>query len=46
MEKLKCLKCDHEWMPRYEKIPEYCPKCKNGQWNEPRKRKRKVVKIG
>ena len=40
MEKLKCLKCGHEWFQRFERLPGYCPKCKNGQWNLERKNKK------
>lgn len=28
MEKVKCKKCKHEWIPRVDK-PKQCPKCKN-----------------
>ena len=28
MKKMKCSKCDHEWIPHVEK-PKACPRCKN-----------------
>ena len=37
MEKLKCLRCEHIWEPKTDKIPIVCPKCKSGYWNRPRK---------
>ena len=37
-EKLKCLKCGHEWIRRIETKPRACPNCKNPKWDEPRKR--------
>lgn len=33
MEKIKCKKCDHEWLPRTEK-PVECPACKSRGWKE------------
>ncbi len=32
MEKLKCQRCNHEWLPRVEEVKE-CPKCKSRNWN-------------
>ena len=32
MEKLKCQKCQHEWLPRVTYVKE-CPKCKSRIWN-------------
>ena len=34
MEKYKCKRCGHEWIPRIEKLPKACPGCKNYRWNE------------
>jgi hypothetical protein len=34
MEKLKCLRCQHEWFPKVA-TPSVCPKCKSGYWNKP-----------
>lgn len=28
MEKYKCKLCKHEWLPRKDKQPVACPKCK------------------
>ncbi len=30
--KLKCLKCQHEWMPRTSDVRQ-CPKCKTAYWD-------------
>jgi len=32
----KCLRCDHEWIPRREEHPRVCPKCKSPYWDRPR----------
>jgi predicted Zn-ribbon and HTH transcriptional regulator len=37
----KCNRCDHEWLPRMEKIPVECPKCKSTYWNKERTYKKK-----
>lgn len=37
-----CLRCSHQWTSRVEK-PVECPRCKSHHWNEPWKRKPKVV---
>ena len=29
-----CNQCDHEWLPRTDKIPERCPKCDSHNWND------------
>ena len=34
MKTYKCVKCGHEWIPRSDKKPESCPKCKNRKWQE------------
>ena len=33
MDKCKCKKCKHEWIPRVEN-PKECPECKSREWNE------------
>jgi len=33
MNRLKCLKCGHEWTPRVE-MPIECPECKRRDWNK------------
>jgi Zn finger protein HypA/HybF involved in hydrogenase expression len=35
---LKCLRCNHKWIPRKTDIVQ-CPKCKSALWN-----KKKVAK--
>ncbi len=34
---LKCLysDCEHEWTPRFARLPKVCPKCKRYDWNKP-----------
>ena len=34
MEKFKCVKCGHEWIPRIEEKPQTCPKCKTYKWED------------
>jgi hypothetical protein len=36
MRKLKCLRCEHEWIPRTVDVRQ-CPKCKSAFWNVPKK---------
>ena len=31
---LKCKRCGHGWIPRSEKLPAVCPKCKSPYWNK------------
>jgi hypothetical protein len=40
IEKLKCLRCNHEWYPRSDEIPRTCPnrKCHSPYWNKPRQK--------
>ena len=45
-ERLNCLRCKHEWLPRQELVV-ICPKCKSPYWNIPRtmiRRKAKPIK--
>lgn len=37
--KLKCTRCDWEWIPRKEDGPRVCPKCKSPYWDVERKEK-------
>ena len=34
-QKLKCLRCGHEWIPRVE-VPKSCPRCISYQWQKPK----------
>ena len=34
MEKLKCIRCQHEWIPKVA-TPSVCPRCKSPFWNKP-----------
>lgn len=35
----KCERCQHEWPPKGESEPTWCPKCKSPYWNKPRQNK-------
>lgn len=35
--KHKCVRCDHEWQSRVDRLPKCCPKCKSYYWQVPRK---------
>ncbi len=35
----KCLRCDHELLPRVVTKPQLCPKCKTRYWDTERKSK-------
>lgn len=37
----RCERCDHEWIPRAERTPTICPKCKTPYWDRPRERPRR-----
>ena len=28
-----CNQCDHEWLPRTDRVPERCPRCDSRDWN-------------
>ena len=30
---LRCKKCSHKWIPRIEREPVECPRCKRRDWN-------------
>jgi len=32
----RCERCEHEWLPRGDKEPRVCPKCKSPYWDRPR----------
>lgn len=34
--KLKCKRCEHIWIPRKEKKPLTCPKCRSPYWDNER----------
>lgn len=38
IQQLKCLKCEHEWLPRKFGRPQWCPNCNSPDWDEERKR--------
>lgn len=33
----RCERCGHDWVPREQKEPQVCPKCKSPYWNRPRR---------
>lgn len=33
----KCERCGHDWLPRTDEEPKFCPACKSPYWNTPRK---------
>lgn len=35
---LKCLRCNHVWVPNRPVEPKVCPKCNSPYWNRPRRR--------
>lgn len=41
--KLKCLRCGHTWIPRQQKEPKTCPKCRSPYWNKHRKEQEDYV---
>ena len=42
--KVHCLRCGHEWHPRYEEV-RICPKCKSSNFDRP-KNNNQVVSQG
>lgn len=36
----RCLRCDHEWVPRKSVIPIICPNCKSPYWNRSKEDKK------
>ena len=32
---LKCSRCSYSWVPRRDKAPERCPRCRSVKWNMP-----------
>ncbi|HOA81309.1 MAG: hypothetical protein WDA59_11080 [Methanofastidiosum sp.] len=39
--KLKCKRCNYEWLPRKEELPITCPKCRSPYWRRERINKKK-----
>lgn len=39
LNKTKCLRCEHEWVPRVSE-PRTCPKCKAAYWDVPRRKEK------
>ena len=38
VEGYECERCSHQWVPRDDKPPKVCPKCKSPYWDRPRKK--------
>ena len=41
-----CSRCDHEWVPKRTTqvtLPKVCPRCKNPNWNKPKRETKKVA---
>jgi len=36
IERVKCKRCDMEWLPRIEGRPAMCPRCKSRYWDQER----------
>lgn len=34
---LSCFRCLHTWVPRTDKLPRVCPKCKSPYWEKERR---------
>lgn len=41
---LKCIRCDHEWIPRTCNYPDVCPHCNSPYWNKQRRQNMKKEK--
>ena len=35
--RLKCKRCDYQWIPRSEKLPQNCAGCNSPYWNKKRR---------
>lgn len=33
----RCERCTHQWIPKGEREPTVCPRCKSPYWNRPKK---------
>jgi len=42
---LNCLRCDHKWASRLERLPKVCPKCKSPYWNSKKRKKKSDVEV-
>ena len=41
LERLKCLRCGHEWIPRKDTLPLTCAGCSTPFWNRERIKEKK-----
>lgn len=37
IKKYICSRCGHKWIPREDKKPVICPKCKSPYWDKPKR---------
>ncbi|MFH1031371.1 MAG: hypothetical protein V1767_02235 [Chloroflexota bacterium] len=42
---LKCLRCEHTWIPRQPAPPKVCPHCNSPYWDKPRWKRTKQIVI-
>ena len=40
-EKVKCLRCGHEWQPRKAEV-RVCPHCRSPYWDRPKRAEREL----
>ena len=33
---LTCLRCGHNWLQRFDRLPKNCPRCNSPYWDRPR----------
>ena len=45
-QKLRCKRCNHEWIQRDIKLPKVCPRCKSPYWNKERRKQIKDYNTG
>jgi len=45
MDKNKCTKCGHTWIPRSTKRTLECPQCRNPKWWAKRDKKGGIVRV-
>jgi len=36
IDRLRCLRCRHQWLPRSSTLPKVCPRCKSTKWDVPK----------
>jgi DNA-directed RNA polymerase subunit RPC12/RpoP len=46
LERYKCLRCKHEWIPRSDEKPKVCPHCHSPYWDRERVLRFRNIKVG